>query len=54
MLGHTSIRTTQIYAKIVQQKLSNDMKALRERMNNPARAGLLRQKQQVNYFLFLI
>ncbi len=33
MLGHNSIRTTQIYAKIVQKKLSNDMKALRERMN---------------------
>jgi len=39
MLGHNSIRTTQIYAKIVQKKLSNDMKALRERINqNSAKA----------------
>jgi site-specific recombinase XerD len=28
MLGHKSMRTTQVYAKIVQKKLSNDMKSL--------------------------
>ncbi|MBI2271449.1 MAG: site-specific integrase, partial [Bacteroidetes bacterium] len=33
MLGHKDIRTTQIYAKIVQQKLSTDMKALREKLH---------------------
>lgn len=33
MLGHKNIRTTQIYAKIVQQKLSTDMKALREKLH---------------------
>lgn len=32
MLGHTSIRTTQIYAKVVEHKLSEDMQNLRERM----------------------
>lgn len=32
MLGHTSIRTTQIYAKVVERKLSEDMQNLRERM----------------------
>jgi len=32
MLGHTSIRTTQIYAKVIQQKVSQDMKALRLKM----------------------
>ena len=32
MLGHTSIRTTQIYAKVVEYKLSEDMQNLRERM----------------------
>ncbi|PUZ30088.1 hypothetical protein DCM91_01020 [Chitinophaga costaii] len=32
MLGHKCIRTTQIYAKIMQQKVSNNMKALRERL----------------------
>ncbi|WKN43280.1 site-specific integrase [Tunicatimonas pelagia] len=30
MLGHTSLRTTQIYAKVVEQKLSNDMDQLEE------------------------
>lgn len=32
MLGHTSIRTTQIYAKVVEHKLSEDMQNLRERI----------------------
>lgn len=32
MLGHTSIRTTQIYAKVVEQKLSEDMQRLKERL----------------------
>jgi len=36
MLGHKDIRTTQIYARVVQQKVSQDMKDLRKRMmNNP-------------------
>lgn len=32
MLGHTSIRTTQIYAKVVEQKLSEDMMNLKKRL----------------------
>ena len=32
MLGHTSIRTTQIYAKVVEQILSEDMRNLQKRM----------------------
>jgi len=32
MLGHTSIRTTQIYAKVVESKLSEDMKNLEKRI----------------------
>lgn len=44
MLGHTKISTTQIYAKVVERKLSEDMRALRERlgrqgMNNIIRTG---------------
>jgi len=40
MLGHNSIRTTQIYAKVVEKKVSEDMKVLREKfssqnINNP-------------------
>lgn len=34
MLGHTSIRTTQIYAKVVEQKLSEDMMNLKKRLVN--------------------
>jgi site-specific recombinase XerD len=33
MLGHTSISTTQIYAKITGQKVNEDMKILSEQMN---------------------
>lgn len=38
MLGHKSIRTTQIYAKIVASKVARDMKVLREKftLNLPA------------------
>lgn len=32
MLGHNSIRTTQIYAKVVEQKVSDDMQRLREKL----------------------
>ncbi len=32
MLGHTSIRTTQIYSKVKKKKIGNDMKVLRERL----------------------
>lgn len=33
MLGHTSIRTTQIYAKITDRKISQDMDMLAQKMN---------------------
>lgn len=32
MLGHTKISTTQIYARVIEQKLSVDMKALKARL----------------------
>lgn len=32
LLGHKSIRTTQIYAKITQRKISNNMRSLRQRL----------------------
>jgi integrase/recombinase XerD len=32
MLGHSSIRTTQIYSKVKKKKVSTDMKILRERL----------------------
>jgi integrase len=33
MLGHKSIRTTQIYAKVVRSKLSNEMKILKDKFS---------------------
>ncbi len=33
MLGHNSIRTTQIYAKVVERKVSEDMQALKEKIS---------------------
>lgn len=33
MLGHTSIKTTQIYARIVDSKLSDDMEALKSKLS---------------------
>lgn len=32
MLGHKNFQTTQIYAKVVKEKISKDMKALREKL----------------------
>ncbi|HZY78643.1 MAG TPA: site-specific integrase [Cyclobacteriaceae bacterium] len=32
MLGHTSIRTTQIYAKVVERKVSEDMRLLKQKL----------------------
>jgi integrase len=35
LLGHTSIKTTQIYAKVIEQKVSNDMRELRSKLSTP-------------------
>jgi site-specific recombinase XerD len=32
MLGHTNIKKTQIYAKVIQKKVSDDMKALKQKL----------------------
>lgn len=34
MLGHTTIRTTQIYAKVVERKVSDDMNVLRDKLDS--------------------
>ncbi|WP_252737024.1 site-specific integrase [Reichenbachiella agariperforans] len=36
MLGHTNLRTTQIYAKVVQEKVSKDMQKLKSKLTKKA------------------
>jgi site-specific recombinase XerD len=35
MLGHSKITTTQLYAKVIEKKLSEDMELLKEKLNKP-------------------
>lgn len=37
MLGHTNIQTTQIYARVVDRKLSHDMAILEQKLQNKGR-----------------
>lgn len=46
MLGHKSIRTTQIYAKVVEQKVSEDMTALKEKLIAKAEKNKVQAQQQ--------
>ena len=46
MLGHTKISTTQIYAKVVEQKLSQDMEALRSKLSLASNAANESNKNQ--------
>lgn len=40
LLGHTKIATTQIYAKVIERKVSNDMASLRQKLNNKNETSL--------------
>lgn len=44
-LGHTDIRTIQIYGKIVQKKISKDMLKLKDKLSN--RAGRTDKKMEL-------
>lgn len=40
MLGHSEIRTTQIYAKVIENKVSEDMQKLRARLGSLGSLGI--------------
>lgn len=45
MLGHTKITTTQVYAKVIESKLSDDMQLLRQKLLNKSdKSGILKEK----------
>jgi len=45
MLGHKDLRTTQHYAKIVDRKISDDMKALREKLTKSPKKNTSNKKR---------
>jgi hypothetical protein len=47
MLGHTNIQTTQIYARITNQKISQDMAVLADKMNGKVRKQGRKKKTTV-------
>jgi site-specific recombinase XerD len=45
MLGHTRITTTQVYAKVIESKLSDDMQLLKQKLLNKSdKHGVLKEK----------
>ncbi len=47
MLGHTNVRTTQIYARITDQKINVDMESLAAKLNGILTAPLTPSKESV-------
>lgn len=41
MLGHTKLSTTQIYAKVIERKVTDDMQLLRDKLGDNSEIGLL-------------
>lgn len=46
LLGHTDIRTTQIYGKIVQKKVSADMRKLKDKLSLPKTNSAIKEMKQ--------
>ena len=49
MLGHSSLKTTQIYAKIVDSKISNDMNQLLIKLGNQYNEQLITDKDEKSF-----
>ena len=41
LLGHTKIATTQIYARVIERKVSDDMQALKDKFSNTKNSNRL-------------
>jgi integrase len=48
LLGHTDIRTTQIYGKIVQKKVGADMRKLKDRLSIPSNAAFKQNAKSID------
>jgi len=46
LLGHRDIKTTQIYAKVVKKKISNDMKSLRDKLQSKPESPIIELKNK--------
>ena len=44
MLGHKNLRTTQIYAKVVEHKVGEDMDRLEARLNDASKSSSAARK----------
>lgn len=49
MLGHKSLRTTQHYAKILDRKVSEDMKNLKEKLSSKKQEDVKSSKEYMTY-----
>jgi site-specific recombinase XerD len=46
LLGHTSIKTTQIYAKVIEKKVSEDMRTLRDILSSKKSNDITNQSKK--------
>ena len=48
LLGHSKLSTTQVYARVIEEKVSVDMKMLRNKLNNHINKSINKTKVNLN------
>tara|TARA_R110002049_G_scaffold263116_1_gene439283 strand:- start:63692 stop:64954 length:1263 start_codon:yes stop_codon:yes gene_type:complete len=48
LLGHSKLSTTQVYARVIEEKVSIDMKVLRNKLNNHINKSVNKTKLEIN------
>tara|TARA_R110002073_G_scaffold276818_3_gene440732 strand:- start:54 stop:527 length:474 start_codon:yes stop_codon:yes gene_type:complete len=48
LLGHSKLSTTQVYARVIEEKVSVDMKVLRNKLNNHKNKSINKTKMDLN------